>query len=50
MRGMGCALSIHLKECRKSLGCALYIGVHYLPENMVTDDSLVCCLLGYDTM
>jgi hypothetical protein len=30
-----CALSIHQKECRKSLGCALYIGARYLPENMV---------------
>jgi hypothetical protein len=35
MRGMGCALSIHKKKCRKSLGCALYIGARYLPENMV---------------
>jgi hypothetical protein len=31
MRGMGCALyircalSIHQKECRRSLGCALYV-------------------------
>jgi hypothetical protein len=38
---MGCALyirwalSIHQKECRKSLGCALYIGARYLPENTV---------------
>jgi hypothetical protein len=24
-----CALSIHQKECRKSLGCALYIGTRY---------------------
>jgi hypothetical protein len=30
-----CALSKHQKECRKSLGCALYIGVHYLPGNTV---------------
>jgi hypothetical protein len=35
MRGIGCvlyircALSIHQKECRKSLGCALYIGARY---------------------
>jgi hypothetical protein len=36
MRDMGCALSIHQKECRKSLGCALYIGARYLPENTVT--------------
>jgi hypothetical protein len=41
MRCMGCALyircalSIHQKECRKSLGCALYIGVRYLLENTV---------------
>jgi hypothetical protein len=41
MRGMGyalyirCALSIHQKECRKSLGCALYIGARYIPENTV---------------
>jgi hypothetical protein len=35
VRGMGCALSIHQKECRKSLGCALYIGARYLPENAV---------------
>jgi hypothetical protein len=41
MRGMGCALyircalSIHQKECRKSLGCALYSGACYLPENTV---------------
>jgi hypothetical protein len=41
MRGMGCALyirctlSIHQKECRRSLGCALYIGARYLPENTV---------------
>jgi hypothetical protein len=41
MRGMGCALyircalSIHHKECRKSLGCVLYIGARYLPENTV---------------
>jgi hypothetical protein len=41
MRGMGCtlyircALSIHQKECRKILGCALYIGARYLPENTV---------------
>jgi hypothetical protein len=26
MRCMGCALSIHQKECRKSLGCALSTG------------------------
>jgi hypothetical protein len=38
---MGCALyirsalSIHKKECRKILGCALYIGTRYLPENAV---------------
>jgi hypothetical protein len=30
-----CALSIHQKECWKSLGCALYIGARYLPENTV---------------
>jgi hypothetical protein len=30
-----CALSIHQKECRKSLGYALYIGARYLPENTV---------------
>jgi hypothetical protein len=30
-----CALSIHKKECRKNLGCALYIGARYLPENTV---------------
>jgi hypothetical protein len=35
MGGMGCALSIHQKECRKSFGCALYIGARYLPENTV---------------
>jgi hypothetical protein len=41
MHGMGCvlyircALPIHQKECRKSLGCALYIGVCYLLENTV---------------
>jgi hypothetical protein len=41
MRGMGCtlyircALSIHKNECRKSLGCALYIGARYLQENTV---------------
>jgi hypothetical protein len=35
MCGMGCALSIHQKEYRKSLGCALYIGARYLPENTV---------------
>jgi hypothetical protein len=34
-RSIGCALSIHQKECRKSLGCALYIGARYLPENTV---------------
>jgi hypothetical protein len=32
---MGCALSIQQKECLKSLGCALYIGARYLPENTV---------------
>jgi hypothetical protein len=30
-----CALSIHQNECRKGLGCALYIGARYLPENTV---------------
>jgi hypothetical protein len=35
IRGMGCALSIHQKECENSLGCALFIGVRYLPENTV---------------
>jgi hypothetical protein len=30
-----CALSIHQKKCRESLGCALYIGARYLPENTV---------------
>jgi DTW domain-containing protein YfiP len=41
MRCMGCALyircalSIHQKECRKSVGCALYIGERYPPENTV---------------
>jgi hypothetical protein len=41
MHGMGCALyircalSIHKKVCRKSLGCALYIGARYIPENTV---------------
>jgi hypothetical protein len=35
IRGMRCALSIHQKECRKSLGCALYIGARYLPEKTV---------------
>jgi hypothetical protein len=35
MRGMGCALSIHQKECRKSLGCTLYICARYLQENTV---------------
>jgi hypothetical protein len=35
MRGMGCALSIHQKECQKSLGCVLYISARYLSENMV---------------
>jgi hypothetical protein len=35
MRGMGCALSIHQKECIKSLRCALYVGARYLPENTV---------------
>jgi hypothetical protein len=30
-----CVLSVHQKECRKSLGCVLYIGVHYLAENTV---------------
>jgi hypothetical protein len=39
MRGMGCvlyircALSIHQKECRKSLGYVGNIGARYLPEN-----------------
>jgi hypothetical protein len=32
-----CALSIHQKECRKSLGCVLYIGACYIPENTVYD-------------
>jgi hypothetical protein len=32
---VGCALSIHQKECRKSLGCVIYIGARYLPENTV---------------
>jgi hypothetical protein len=32
---MGCALSIHQKDSRKRLGCALYIGARYLPENTV---------------
>jgi hypothetical protein len=41
MRGMGCALSIQQNECRKSLGCALYIGARYLPENTVIADELV---------
>jgi hypothetical protein len=27
-----CALSIHQNECRKSLGCALYIGARYLKK------------------
>jgi hypothetical protein len=43
MRGMGCALSIHQKECQKSLGCALYIGTRYLPENTV----IALCLVLY---
>jgi hypothetical protein len=30
-----CALYIHKKEYRKSLGWALYIGARYLPENTV---------------
>jgi hypothetical protein len=44
MCGMGCALymrctlSIHQKECRKSLGCPLHIGARYLPENTVNSD------------
>jgi hypothetical protein len=25
-KSLGCALSIHQKQCRKSLGCVLYIG------------------------
>jgi hypothetical protein len=32
---MGCVLSIHQNKCQKSLGCALYIGALYLPENTV---------------
>jgi hypothetical protein len=35
MCGMGCTLSVHQKECRKSLGCAFYIGARYLLENTV---------------
>jgi hypothetical protein len=35
MRGMGCALFIRQKKCRKSLGRELYIGARYLPENTV---------------
>jgi hypothetical protein len=48
MRGMGCALyircalSIHQKECRKSLGCALYIGASYLPKNTALFSFLWC--------
>jgi hypothetical protein len=48
MRGMGCALyircalSIHQKECRKSFGCALYIGARYLPENTALFSFLWC--------
>jgi hypothetical protein len=30
IRGMGCTLSLRQMECRKSLGCALYIGARYL--------------------
>jgi hypothetical protein len=44
MRGMRCALSIHQKECRKSLGCALYIGALYLPENTV----YMCLYMGHE--
>jgi hypothetical protein len=51
MQGMGCALSTHQKECWESLGCALFIGVRYLPENMVIlklfcdmHVGSVCCL------
>jgi hypothetical protein len=43
MRGMGCALSIHQKERRKSLGCALYIGARYIPENTVLN---FCAISG----
>jgi hypothetical protein len=32
MRGKS---NVNQKECRKSLGCALYIGARYLPENTV---------------
>jgi hypothetical protein len=48
MRGMGCALyircalSIHQKECRKSLGCALYVGARYIPENTSILDVDTC--------
>jgi hypothetical protein len=41
MRDMGCALSVHQKECQKSLGCALYIGARYLPENTVLLSSVL---------
>jgi hypothetical protein len=40
-----CALSMHLKEFRKSLGCALYIGARYLPENTVHFHFLVLCYI-----
>jgi hypothetical protein len=43
MRGMGCALSVHKKECRKSLKCALYIDARYLPENTVVYFLLYMC-------
>jgi hypothetical protein len=36
-----CALSIHQKERRKSLGCALYIGARYVPENTVIWNKLL---------
>jgi hypothetical protein len=35
-----CALSIYQKECRKRLGCVLYIDARYLPENTVILKSL----------
>jgi hypothetical protein len=47
-----CALSIHQKKFRKSLGCALYIGARYLPENALISSEKIrafyetCCLLS----
>ena len=47
-KNTSCALSIHQKECRKSLGCALYIRCALSIEKYGKFTLLICAYVVYN--